>query len=85
LRLASLLMGAWFGFNAIANYVAGFIGSHVGDYGAMSIFGGIAVAATVSGIILLFMSNTLVKWMHGAESKPDTTEDKVHDAQTLHA
>ncbi|GEA50065.1 dipeptide/tripeptide permease [Vibrio inusitatus NBRC 102082] len=85
LRLASLLMGAWFGFNAIANYVAGFIGSHVGDYGAMSIFGGIAVAATISGIILLFMSNTLVKWMHGAESKPDTTKDKVQDVQTIPA
>ncbi|GAB7220269.1 peptide MFS transporter [Vibrio comitans] len=85
LRLASLLMGAWFGFNAIANYVAGLIGSHVGDFGAMSIFGGIAVAATVSGVILLFMSNKLVKWMHGAESKPDTTLDKVHDAQSLPA
>ncbi|GAD88815.1 putative di-/tripeptide transporter [Vibrio halioticoli NBRC 102217] len=79
LRLASLMMGAWFGFNAIANYVAGLIGSHVGDFGAMAIFGGIAVAATISGIILLFMSNTLVYWMHGAENKPTMKEDQELD------
>ncbi|MFA0078616.1 peptide MFS transporter, partial [Vibrio artabrorum] len=35
LRLASLMMGAWFGFNAIANYVAGLVGSHVGELGAI--------------------------------------------------
>lgn len=69
LRLASLLMGAWFGFNAIANYVAGLIGSHVGELGAMPIFGGIAVAAAISGLILLLLSNKLVHWMHGAEAK----------------
>lgn len=74
LRLASLMMGAWFGFNAISNYVAGLIGSHVGDFGALAIFGGIAVAATLSGVILLFMSTTLVKWMHGAESITETKE-----------
>ncbi|GAD79129.1 peptide MFS transporter [Vibrio ezurae] len=80
LRLASLMMGAWFGFNAIANYVAGLIGSHVGDFGAMAIFGGIAVAATISGIILLFMSNTLVHWMHGAESKPVDNDESLEQA-----
>ncbi|MGR5236559.1 peptide MFS transporter [Vibrio alfacsensis] len=74
LRLASLMMGAWFGFNAIANYVAGYIGSHVGELGALHIFGGIAVAATVSGVILLLFSNTLVRWMHGAENTHSTAE-----------
>ena len=48
LRLASLMMGAWFGFNAIANYVAGLVGSHVGELGAMAIFSGIAISATIS-------------------------------------
>lgn len=67
LRLASLMMGVWFGFNAVANYVAGLIGAHVGELGAMSIFGGIAVTATVCGVILLMFSNKLVYWMHGAE------------------
>ena len=68
LRLASLMMGAWFGCNAIANYVAGYVGSHVGELGALAIFSGIAVTATISGVILLLFSNTLVRWMHGAEN-----------------
>lgn len=74
LRLASLMMGAWFGCNAIANYVAGYVGSHVGELGAMAIFSGIAVSATVSGVILLLFSNTLVRWMHGAENTHSTAE-----------
>ena len=56
LLLASLMMGAWFGCTAIANYVAGYVGSHVGELGAMAIFSGIAVTAIVSGVILLLFS-----------------------------
>ncbi len=67
LKLASLMMGVWFGFNAVANYVAGLIGAHVGELGAMAIFGGIAVTAIICGAILLLCSNKLVYWMHGAE------------------
>ncbi len=78
LRLASLMMGAWFGCNAIANYVAGYVGSHVGELGAMAIFSGIAVSATVSGVILLLFSNTLVRWMHGAEN-PMSNEEQVEE------
>ena len=74
LRLASLMMGAWFGCNAIANYVAGYVGSHVGELGAMAIFSGIAASATVSGVILLLLSNTLVRWMHGAKNTHSTAE-----------
>ncbi|CAM2833536.1 peptide MFS transporter [Vibrio rarus] len=85
LRLASLLMGAWFGFNAIANYVAGLIGSHVGDFGAVAIFGGIAIAAVICGIVLLFMSNTLVRWMHGAESTSNRAADPVASTQQASA
>ena len=74
------MMGAWFGFNAIANYVAGLVGSHVGELGAMSIFSGIAITATVSGILLLLCAGKLVSWMHGVETntlleaEPKTTE-----------
>ncbi|EGR0669746.1 peptide MFS transporter [Vibrio vulnificus] len=82
LRLASLMMGAWFGCNAIANYVAGYVGSHVGELGAMAIFSGIAVTATVSGVILLLFSNQLVRWMHGAESGSSTAE-QVEEQQAL--
>ncbi|EGU39872.1 hypothetical protein VII00023_14161 [Vibrio ichthyoenteri ATCC 700023] len=80
LRLASLMMGAWFGCNAIANYVAGYVGSHVGELGALAIFSGIAVTATISGIVLLLFSNTLIRWMHGAES-PISTEQQIEEQQ----
>ncbi|UTV26944.1 peptide MFS transporter [Photobacterium atrarenae] len=69
LRLASLMMGVWFGFNAVANYVAGIIGAQVGEAGPMAIFSGIAIAAGLSGVILLLLSNQLIRWMHGAEGK----------------
>lgn len=79
LRLASLMMGAWFGFNAVANYVAGIIGANVGEAGPMAIFSGIAVAATIAGVLLLLCSNQLIRWMHGAEGKV------VKDEETLEA
>ncbi|AIU67602.1 peptide MFS transporter [Vibrio coralliilyticus] len=81
LRLASLMMGAWFGCNAIANYVAGYVGSHVGELGAFAIFSGIAVTAIISGVILLLFSNTLVRWMHGAES-PISNAEQIEEQQT---
>ena len=74
LRLASLMMGAWFGFTALANYLAGFVGSFIGHgnqtdmvNNALSIFGGIAITAVTAGAILFFMADKLVYWMHGAE------------------
>jgi POT family proton-dependent oligopeptide transporter len=76
LRLASLMMGAWFGFIALANYLAGFIGSFIGHgdtasqvENAMAIFGGLAAAAILSGVLLWFLADRLVSWMHGAESR----------------
>ena len=80
LRLASLMMGAWFGFVALANYAAGMIGSYVGESGAMSIFGGIAITAVASAAILLVFANKLIYWMHGAEGhaeEPTHTADDV--------
>ncbi|MCE0494798.1 peptide MFS transporter [Vibrio salinus] len=84
LRLASLMMGVWYGFNAVANYVAGLIGAHVGELGALSIFGGIAVTAILSSIILLVFSTKLVYWMHGAE-QPKTSVDSENPLNTQEA
>ncbi|KAB2824047.1 peptide MFS transporter [Aliivibrio finisterrensis] len=67
LRLASLMMGIWFGFNAISNYIAGVVGSHVESLGALDIFAGIAIASAISGVLLLIISGPLIRWMHGAE------------------
>ncbi|GLP96897.1 peptide MFS transporter [Paraferrimonas sedimenticola] len=86
LRIASLMMGAWFLFVAAANYIGGFVGSFIGHDGtkeeqlanAMGIFAGIAITAVVSGAILYFMADKLVDWMHGAEdSTHHDDEDKA--------
>ncbi|MGB2078898.1 MAG: peptide MFS transporter [Vibrio sp.] len=82
LRLASLMMGAWFGANAIANYIAGIIGSTIGSAGPVAIFGGIAASALIAGVLLLLCSNQLIRWMHGAESHQvdETLEPKTANA-----
>ncbi|WP_028117654.1 peptide MFS transporter [Ferrimonas senticii] len=76
LRMASLMMGAWFLFIAVSNKVAGFVGSLIGHGGdaatqlenAMAIFSGIFITAAASGVLLYLVSDKLVDWMHGAES-----------------
>jgi POT family proton-dependent oligopeptide transporter len=86
LRLASLLMGVWFFYTGLANYVAGFVGSLVGGHGegaeaeminnAMSIFSGIAITAVLSAVVLYLMADKLVYWMHGAEGQAMHDQDK---------
>ncbi|PMI35287.1 dipeptide/tripeptide permease [Enterovibrio norvegicus] len=84
LRLMSVMMGTWFCANAVANYVAGFIGSHVGDACPLAIFGGIAVTAGVAGVLLVLCSSKLVEWMHGAEGNPVSAR-KVGEESTAPA
>ena len=78
LRLASVLMGVWLAFSGIANFVAGKVGSFIGHgdeahmiNNALSIFSGIAITAIGSALILYFMADKLVYWMHGAEGRPN--------------
>ncbi|HIF9056708.1 TPA: peptide MFS transporter [Photobacterium damselae] len=80
LRLGSLMMGAWFGANAIANYVAGIVGSRLGETGPLAIFSGIAITAIVAGVLLLLLSNKLIDWMHGAEGHKKEEEVEVKTA-----
>ncbi|MCM2679500.1 peptide MFS transporter [Echinimonas agarilytica] len=88
LRLASVLMGTWFFFTGLANYVAGFVGSFIGHGdesnmvdNAMSIFAGIAITSVVSAIILFLMADKLVYWMHGAEGQQhDKLEEELEGA-----
>ena len=85
LRIASLMMGAWFLFIAAANYIGGLVGSLIGHGGAveeqlanaMSIFAGIGITAVSSAVILYFMADKLVDWMHGAEGHNDTEEQAL--------
>ncbi|NKF50113.1 peptide MFS transporter [Shewanella sp. WXL01] len=87
LRIASLLMGAWFLFIAAANKIGGLVGSLIGHGGekeeqlanAMAIFSGIAITATISGIILYFMADKLVDWMHGAEGHAESEEEMLEE------
>ncbi len=53
----------------------------MGELGAMAIFSGIAVTATIGGVILLLCSNTLVRWMHGAERATSYAEE-IEEQQT---
>jgi POT family proton-dependent oligopeptide transporter len=68
LRLASLMMGVWFLINFVANWLAGIIGSYAESLGELAIFGGLAVTLFVFSVVLWVLSNTLVRWMHGAEA-----------------
>ena len=92
LRLASVMMGLWFFFTSLANYVAGFVGSFIGEgaesaNNAMAIFSGIAITATVSGIIMYLISDKLVYWMHGAEGvlHPHTEEEALEEEMEVTA
>lgn len=67
LRLASVMMGAWFLFIAAANKLAGWLGGFTEDLGALTLFGGIAVTAFICAGIVFCLSNRLIDWMHGAE------------------
>ncbi|CAM4013684.1 peptide MFS transporter [Pseudoalteromonas byunsanensis] len=81
LRLASLLMGIWFLCTAVANKIAGFVGSFIGEgqeamNNAMGIFIGLGATALLSATAMYLLSDRLVDWMHGAEGKhePHTQE-----------
>ncbi|CCQ09379.1 Di/tripeptide permease YjdL [Pseudoalteromonas luteoviolacea B = ATCC 29581] len=81
LRLASMLMGIWFLCTAVANKIAGLVGSFIGEgeaavENAMSIFIGLGATALLSAGIMYFLSDKLVDWMHGAEGghEPATQE-----------
>jgi POT family proton-dependent oligopeptide transporter len=81
LRLASLLMGIWFLCTAIANKIAGVVGSFIGEGheavgNAMGIFIGLGATALLSATAMYLLSDKLVDWMHGAEgpTEPHTQE-----------
>ncbi|WP_163933159.1 peptide MFS transporter [Paraferrimonas sp. SM1919] len=87
LRIMSLMMGAWFLFIAAANKIGGIVGSFIGHGGAkeeqlanaMGIFAGIAITSVAAGVILYFMADKLVDWMHGAEDKGHHVEESKEE------
>ncbi len=82
LRIVSFLMGVWFVFIAIANKVAGWVGSLVGeDTGLMSIFVGVGSTSLACAFILYLLSDKLIYWMHGAEGPHQQNQDEKVDEE----
>jgi POT family proton-dependent oligopeptide transporter len=80
LKFTSLLMGIWFFFTALSNWLAAFIGSFVGEgeemvNNAANIFMGVGIGALITGLIIYLSAGKLVEWMHGAEG------DSNHDLE----
>jgi POT family proton-dependent oligopeptide transporter len=80
-RFASLLMGAWFLSNAIANKLSGTIGSYVDQLGEFNVFALLVGYTAVAGVVLLALSPTLKRMMHGADevAKAPAQENKPGD------
>lgn len=80
LKYTSLLMGMWFFFSGVGNYLAAWVGQMVGETGPLQAFSGVAIMAFIAGVLLWLLSDKLVDWMHGAEdSKPQDFESKVEE------
>ena len=85
LKFTSLLMGIWFFFTALSNFLAAFIGSFVGEgeemvNNAANIFMGVGIGALITGFIIYLSAGKLVKWMHGAEGEAShTLEAKLEE------
>ncbi|MGB2742310.1 MAG: peptide MFS transporter [Cognaticolwellia sp.] len=80
IKYTSLLMGVWFFFTALANFLAAFIGQFVGEgeemvNNASTIFLSVGSAALITAAIVFLSANKLVEWMHGAEG------DESHDLE----
>jgi POT family proton-dependent oligopeptide transporter len=85
LKFTSLLMGIWFFFTALSNWLAAFIGSFVGEgeemvNNAANIFMGVGIGALITGLIIYLSAGKLVEWMHGAEGdNSHDLEDKIEE------
>lgn len=85
LKFTSLLMGIWFFFTALSNWLAAFIGSFVGEGEEMvnnagNIFMGVGIGALITGLIIYLSAGKLVEWMHGAEgAKTSNLEEKLEE------
>ncbi len=66
-RLASMFMGVWYLSSTIANFISGLAVGFVEQFGAMTIFSGIAVFVGICGLLVLFLSRWLLNRMHGAD------------------
>ena len=66
-RYVSFMMGIWFFFTAVGNYLAAVAGMIVGEAGPLMTFAGVAVFCLLAGAALHLLSDKIVTWMHGAD------------------
>lgn len=84
LKYTSLLMGMWFFFSGVGNYLAAWVGQMVGETGPLQAFSGVAIMAVLAGISLWLLSDKLVDWMHGAEdSHSQDLEEKYEEEMSV--
>jgi len=64
-KFVSMLVGVWFIANFVANLVAGLFASLYDQMEMVDFFWVPVFTAGVAGVILLFLSQPIKKWMHG--------------------
>ena len=65
LRYGSMMMGVWFFSNSVADKLSGTIGAYAEHLGEVQLFGAIAVATSVAGVVLFLIARPLNRRMHG--------------------
>jgi POT family proton-dependent oligopeptide transporter len=63
-RLVSMMMGVWFAFTALSNYLAGRLEALVEEFD-LPVFGFLIGTSIGAGILLLLLTPLLKRWMHG--------------------
>jgi POT family proton-dependent oligopeptide transporter len=76
-RYVSFMMGMWFFFTAIGNYLAAVAGMIVGEAGPLVTFAGVAIFCLLAGGVLHLLSDKIVVWMNGADDTPEIDEEKL--------
>jgi POT family proton-dependent oligopeptide transporter len=68
-KLVGLMFGIWFGFTALANYLAGWTGSFIDKivekYSISTFFLIYTAIPILAGLIMIAISNIIIKKMHG--------------------
>lgn len=82
-RYVSFMMGMWFFFTAVGNYMAAVAGMIVGEAGPFATFTGVAVFCIAAGIVLYLLSDKIVGWMHGAEDHPATIQQELKEEMSV--
>ena len=80
-RYVSFMMGMWFFFSAMGNYLAAVAGMIVGEAGPLLTFAGVAVFCLAAGLALYLLSDRIVGWMHGAED--DSVEGALDEGKRV--